>query len=83
MQFIRDMRLRSFCNSYFAHSEHCPGECRVASSMQQEQHRTMGTTAVDSENVQGSQDENVPQLCETYRVRDSMWMLLPSCSVQL
>lgn len=48
-------RLQSFSNSYNAHSEHSPGECRVASSMEQEQHRTMGTTAVNSENVQWSQ----------------------------
>ena len=37
------------------HSEHSPGESRVASSMEQEQHRTMLATAVDSERVQSSQ----------------------------
>lgn len=55
IQFIRVKRLQTFCNSYYAHSKHCPGECRVASSMEQEQHRTMGTTAVNSENVQSGQ----------------------------
>lgn len=38
-----------------AHREHCPGKCRVASSMEQEQHRTMGTAAVKSKNVQRSE----------------------------
>lgn len=36
-------------------SEDGPGESRVASSMKQEQHRTLRTTAVDSECVHRSQ----------------------------
>lgn len=52
---IYQLKVRRISVSSHTHSEHCPGECRVASSVQQEQRRTMGTAAVNSENVQGSQ----------------------------
>lgn len=45
---------KGFWTKSHAYSEDRPGECRVASSMEKEQHRTTGATAVESENVQWS-----------------------------
>lgn len=49
-------------NRNYTDSKHCPGKCRVSSSVEQEQNRTTGAAAVNSENVPGSQ-RNKSQSC--------------------